>query len=109
MEFVWLAVYDAVLQSPRPETARALLRWRSVYEVYSTLTSSSSSIVSRAADYISYLEIHVSGPWRDVQEHLEKRSDVGIGDQKLLWLEVKRMTASWLDEYEQQLKTYLGW
>ncbi|KAL9594359.1 MAG: hypothetical protein Q9219_007073 [cf. Caloplaca sp. 3 TL-2023] len=107
-EYLWLAVYDAALQSPGYQVARALLPWHSVYDIYGALVYPSSRSVDKAADAIRDLEIHVSEPWWDLMEHLEKASEIGIGDGEFKILGFKRMNYPWLDEHKQRLRRYWG-
>lgn len=109
-EQLWLAVYESVLSSPSAEAAEILLRYESIYTVYVRLGSnSSSSELNQAVEGIAILEAQVPGPWRNLMEHLEQASGVGIGDDELLHLSMEHHDCLWLDGHKRRLRRYRGY
>lgn len=108
-EELWLAVFDAVLDSPNAQTVKALARYSSIYEMYSLYNSRSRRIAEHTGDHMRTLETRVSRPWSALMEHLDEAGTVGIGDLKLEGSKIDPFAhRPWLEKRRDRLRAHLG-
>ncbi|KAI4182001.1 MAG: hypothetical protein LQ346_006661 [Caloplaca aetnensis] len=79
-ELLWIAVYDAVLNTADDQNARILPRYSSIYYMYGNFKYASRGTVEQTVDDIAVLGRQVPVAWSALMEHMDGASNIGIDD-----------------------------